>query len=518
MSRRNAADAAAAHPRKENRRMRLDSSRLIDQFCAMRVLVVGDAILDRYLEGDQLRFSREAPVANVTISQHRDTPGGAANTAANLRALGAQVEFLAVVGDDPEGEFLRNALRQRSVGTEHMVVQTGRRTRAKHRVVAASQMLLSFDSGDVKPIDASAQRVLLQRLHAMFSASHAVMVSDYDYGTLTSPVIEQLAAHQRHCARVLSVDSRHRLAQFSTLAPTAVKPNYEEAKELLEPGTLEGFESRPLAISAHRQRLLDLTGARLVAATLDSDGAMLIERDGGTHRIFARAVRAKNAAGAGDTFISALALSLAAGADARLAGELAAAAASVVVGKQGTSTCSADELRECFAPQDKYDRDLLRLAQRVQSYRDQGRRVVFTNGCFDILHRGHVTLLNQARALGDVLIVAVNSDAGIRRLKGPGRPINTLDDRLQVLAALACVDHLIAFDEDTCVRLVQALRPHIFVKGGDYTRDTLPEAPAVEAAGGVVHVLPYLNDRSTTGLIRRIQQPQADASAALDVR
>jgi D-beta-D-heptose 7-phosphate kinase/D-beta-D-heptose 1-phosphate adenosyltransferase len=210
-------------------------------------------------------------------------------------------------------------------------------------------------------------------------------------------------------------------------------------------------------------------------------------------------------AGAGDTFASALTLALAAGADTHAAGELATAAAAVVVAKDATAACSAQELREYLSAEGKYVPDLGRLAARVEFYRRQGEKVVFTNGCFDILHRGHIACLNHAKALGDVLVVGVNSDAGIRRVKGPGRPINTLEDRVGVLAALSCIDHLTAFDEDTCCNLVRALRPDVFAKGGNYNRDTLPEAPVVEQLGGVVQFLPYLQDRSTTRLLERVQ-------------
>ena len=168
--------------------------------------------------------------------------------------------------------------------------------------------------------------------------------------------------------------------------------------------------------------------------------------------------------------------------------------------------CSARELREFLWAEGKYVADVGRLAGRLDFYRQQGRKVVFTNGCFDILHRGHITYLNRAKALGDVLIVGVNSDAGIQRLKGPDRPINTLEDRVQVLAALSCIDHLIGFEEDTPCNLIRALRPNVFVKGGDYTRERLPEAPLVEELGGVVHILPFVQDRSTTRIIERIQQ------------
>jgi D-beta-D-heptose 7-phosphate kinase/D-beta-D-heptose 1-phosphate adenosyltransferase len=247
----------------------------------------------------------------------------------------------------------------------------------------------------------------------------------------------------------------------------------------------------------------------MAAVTLDGDGAVLFEHHRSPYRLFPKALRRACVAGAGDTFTSALALALVAGATGVEAAELAVAAAAVVVGKERTASCSAQELREFVSAGGKFLGDLQRLSQRVAFYREQGRRVVFTNGCFDILHRGHITYLHRAKALGDVLIVGVNTDEGIRRLKGPQRPINSLEDRLQVLGALSCIDHLIAFDEDTPCNLIKALRPDVFVKGGDYTRERLPEAPLVEELGGIVQILPFVQDQSTTGIIARIQQVAA---------
>ena len=258
---------------------------------------------------------------------------------------------------------------------------------------------------------------------------------------------------------------------------------------------------------------MDLTGARVAAVTLDCDGAVVCERGRPPYHIAAPPARRPRVAGAGDTFVSVLALALAAGLDTPAMAELAAAAAAVVVAKDGTAACSADELREALSAPGKCVRDRDRLAARLAYLRRQGRRVVFTNGCFDLLHRGHVAHLHQAKALGDVLVVGVNSDAGARRLKGPGRPVNALEDRLQVLAALDCVDHLIDFDGDTACDLIRALRPDVFVKGGDYAGAPLPEAPLVEALGGAVHILPYLPHRSTAGLIDRIRGSGGPAGA-----
>lgn len=484
--------------------MRPDASRCIDAFARLRVLVVGDPILDRYLAGERLRFCREAPVPNVDVSRRHDIPGGAANAAANVRALGAEVEYLTVLGDDPEGAFLRDALTALGVATSHVVVQPGRRTRAKHRIVAESQLMLSYTSGDIGPVDPAAAHALAARLEELLAWCDVLVVSDYGYGVITAPALERLASPLGR-PRVMVVDSRERLEAFARARPTAVKPNHREVAALLGEAAFAGREDRAAVVTEHADMLLERSGARLVAATLDRDGAVLIERGRMPRRLFARPSAARNTAGAGDTFVAAFALALAAGASSEMAGELAVAAAGVAIGKDGTATCTAAELRNCFSPSGKLA-VLPELAERVASYRCQGRRVVFTNGCFDILHRGHVTLLEQAKALGDVLVVAVNADDSIRRLKGEGRPINTLEDRLQVLAALACVDHVVGFDEDTCAALVRALRPHVFVKGGDYTVETLPEADDVRAVGGVVHVLPYLTDRSTTGVIERIRR------------
>jgi len=429
--------------------------------------------------------------------------GGAANVAVNAATLGARVDFLTVLGGDAEGRCLIDVVRAQGVDASGIVVDASRRTRAKHRITAPQQLLLSFDFGDVADACVQAQAELLERLDGSYDEADAVIVSDYGYGALTSAVIARLAALRARDPRVLVVDSRHRLYFFSSLRPTAVKPNFEEVCELLSGVALERFENRAQAVAAHGDVLLRDTAAQLVAATLDRDGAVLLEPERSARRVFGRPVQLRNAAGAGDTFAATLALALAAGAPSEVAGELATAAAA----------CTAGELRDGFSPARKYIQDLTELVARIDSYREQGRRIVFTNGCFDILHRGHVTLLNQAKALGDVLVVAVNSDASIRRLKGPARPINSFDDRVQVLGALACVDHIIGFETDTCCQLVEAVRPHIFVKGGDYTRETLLEATTVERVGGVVHVLPYMSNRSTTGLIERIKQPNAQVLA-----
>jgi D-beta-D-heptose 7-phosphate kinase/D-beta-D-heptose 1-phosphate adenosyltransferase len=385
------------------------------------------------------------------------------------------------------------------------VTQHGRGTLAKQRLLADGQMLVRFDQGDTDPIDAEAENGLLDRLSALYAHCDAVIVSDYAYGVVTPRIIETLAELQARTPRLLVLDARD-LRRYRRVGVTVVKPNYLDTVRLLDLAPVDGAKARAAQVASECDHLLEVTGAQLAAVTLDEDGGLFLEKGVPPYRTFARPAEGRDhVTGAGDTFAAALALSLAAGATTPTAAELASAASAVVVSKDGTATCSAAELREYLWAGEKLVPDLKRIAERVAFHRSQGRRIVFTNGCFDILHRGHITYLNRAKALGDVLVLGVNSDESAHRLKGPERPINTLDDRVQVLAALSCVDYIVPFDDDRPDNVIRAVRPDLFVKGGDYTRDSLPEASLVEALGGNVQILPYLADRSTTEIVKRIR-------------
>ena len=290
-----------------------------------------------------------------------------------------------------------------------------------------------------------------------------------------------------------------------------MKPNYALASRLAGAGPLSNAAARADTLLPHGERLLATCGADILAVTLDADGALLFEQGRPPYRTYARPHPQRRAAGAGDTFLAALTLGLAAGADTPEAAELASAASAVVMAKEATATCSDWELAEyLWSSRKELSPD--RAARRAAFYRSQGRRVVLASGCFDILHPGHTAYLNQAKALGDVLIVGVNSDRSVRGLKGAGRPVNGQDDRAAVLSALSCVDHVVIFDEDDPRALVRLLRPHVFAKGGDYTRETLPEAATVEEFGGVVRILPYYPSCSTTDLIERLARgPKSSA-------
>jgi D-beta-D-heptose 7-phosphate kinase/D-beta-D-heptose 1-phosphate adenosyltransferase len=476
----------------------------VDSFADLEVVVLGDAMLDTYLEGTSSRLCQEGPVPVVDVEQRRDLPGGAANVAANVAALGARARLLSVVGADREGALVTAELEARGVGTDGLVTAPERQTLARQRIVSGGQLVVRFDQGTTTPSSAAVSEQLAARLADSFRRAHAVIVSDYGYGVATPEVLAALEALQSDAPRVVVVDAKD-LPAYRGLDPTAAKPNYGQVARLLGRFPATGTH-RVTDVTSAADALHEATGAQIVAVTLDRDGAVVLERGRPAHRTFAAGAPDARAAGAGDSYISAFALALASGAHTPAAAEIAAATAAVVVSRAATATCSAADLRASLSVASyKCLRDRTSLSRSVEALRRQGRRVVFTNGCFDLLHRGHITYLNRAKLLGDVLVVGVNTDAGVARLKGADRPVNHLDDRMEVLAGLSSVDLVVSFDEDTPERLVELIRPDVFVKGGDYSVEMLPEARAVEANGGAVAILDYVEDTSTTGILERIR-------------
>ncbi|MFN8075500.1 MAG: PfkB family carbohydrate kinase [Kineosporiaceae bacterium] len=487
----------------------------------LEALVIGDVLLDDYLSAAGTRLAREAPVPAVTVGQRRPVPGGAGNLAANLAALGARVRLVAAVGDDVDGVRLREALTERGVDVEDVLVDPGRRTLAKRRILADGQVVFRFDEGSTTPLAPAAADEVSRRVAARLAGSSrpdVVLVSDYDGGTVTSRVLgclEQLLGARRPDLPVV-VDA-HDVARFAGLRPTLVTPNASEAHALVADAGIASGPDRPAAVQRAASRLLRRSGAQAVAVTLDRDGAVVVDADGVRHRTTTTAEPDRHSCGAGDSYASAFALALAVGAPTPVAADLAQSAAAVVTRRGGTTTCSLADLAARVGAPGRAETALTPLADvadAVAAARAQGRRIVLTNGCFDLLHPGHVDLLARAKALGDVLVVALNDDAGVAALKGEGRPVNPLPDRARVLAALSCVDHVVAFGEPTAVAVVEALRPDVLVKGDDHDVASVPEADAVRAVGGEVRLLPCAPGGSTATLIRRIVDV-TPASAAL---
>ncbi|GAA4023803.1 D-glycero-beta-D-manno-heptose-7-phosphate kinase [Allokutzneria multivorans] len=465
--------------------------------------MIGDALLDGWMTGTCDRLCREAPAPVVDVSTVDHVPGGAANTAVNLAALGAESVVVTAVGDDVAGDQLVAALRGEGVRTEQVVRATGRRTITKRRIIAGDQLVVRVDDGDRGPLAPDVSARLAYAVSRSLIGADAVLVCDYGTGVLGPEVVEAIKA-VREDIPLLVVDA-HSLARWRELSPDVVAPNANELAELLGGPLPSDARSRVEVLERERGALAELTGARAVMATLDRDGALLLDGEEPPHRTWARPAPETFTAGAGDTFVAALTIAVAAGTPLSTAAELAQAAADVVVHRPGTAVCTWAELAERLGSDQEALSEPDRLVKAVEEHRAAGQRIVFTNGCFDVLHRGHVAYLNQAKRLGDVLVVALNSDKGVRRLKGPERPVNTESDRAAVLAGLSCVDHVVLFDDDTPAELLRALRPEVYAKGGDYTPEMLPETPIVHALGGEVRILDYLSDHSTTAVIDRIR-------------
>jgi D-beta-D-heptose 7-phosphate kinase / D-beta-D-heptose 1-phosphate adenosyltransferase len=475
------------------------------QQAAPRVAVVGDLMLDGWWVGRSERMSREAPAPVVEIGERYFAPGGAANTAMNLAALGAKVLLVGVVGIDEAGNRLLRLLAEAGVGVDGVHRDAATTTVTKNRIVSSDQILLRIDEVRHNPPALAAQDRVAAALAVALPAVDAVVICDYDSGLLFEPVRRAFGLGDRP---PLVVVDAHDPAPWSVLQPDLVTPNAAEAARVLGITLPEG--ARPGVLDRAASELHDRTGAAAVLVTLDRDGTVLLDRTGILHRTWAaKPGTEKQAAGAGDTFVATLTMARAAGVPLPVAADLAQAAADVVVQRFGTSVCSAAELTQHLEQLGAAVLDEEALIRRVTADRAAGRRIVLTNGCFDVLHRGHTTYLAQAAQLGDVLVVAVNSDNSVRRLKGPQRPINSAADRAGVIAALSCVTYVTVFETDTPIPLIERLRPDVYTKGGDYSPEMLAEAEVVRRYGGEVRMLDYVADHSTTSVLTRIRSQTA---------
>ena len=470
------------------------------------VVVVGDVILDRWTVGEAERVSREAPAPVVRVTETVSVPGGAANTAVNARALGARVRMVGLVGDDEAGAVLRQRLEAAGVDTAYLVEVPGARTTTKSRVVGGDRVVVRVDELADAPSEDDGRRLADAVARAVRCADAAV-VCDYGLGVRAEDVVPML---DRDRPAAVVVDA-HDLTRWADLHPDLVTPNAGETAVLLGRELGSGTDRVPVVVGA-RHEVLARSGARAAVVTLDRDGTVLLESDGaGDDHFRTRATPAseQQASGAGDTFCASATVALAVGAPLRDAVAVAQAAADVVVREAGTSVCTAAALLESVTAPAATVVDHDELAAAVDRAREAGRRVVFTNGCFDVVHRGHTTYLRQARDLGDLLVVALNDDDSVRRLKGPERPINPAEDRAGVLAALACVDLVTVFATDTPIPLIERLRPEVYVKGGDYSPEMLSETAVVRGYGGEVVMVDYVPEHSTTAVVRRIREAAA---------
>jgi D-beta-D-heptose 7-phosphate kinase/D-beta-D-heptose 1-phosphate adenosyltransferase len=468
------------------------------------VLCVGDLMLDVFIYGDVSRISPEAPAPVIAVRREDLVAGGAGNVARNVASLGARCLFVGTIGDDAAGRTLKTALGGRNSGiAARLVVDASRPTTRKLRFVSEhhSTHLLRADWELAAPAGAKVEAALIRHALAALPRAGAIVLSDYAKGVLTPRLIQSVIERANRLNKPVIVDPKG--TDFSVYrGATVITPNRKELAEATRLPVGSHAEVAAAAAALARQ-----VRSRAVLVTLSEDGMLLLARRGGAVHAPAYSVKVRDVSGAGDTVVAALAVMLALGADFESAMRAANAAASVVIGKPGTAAASASELRARMLPslatEKKIVLDWREFDARLAQWRANDLRIGFTNGVFDLLHPGHVKVLAQARAACDRLVVGLNSDASVRRLKGNGRPIQGEQARAEVLAALESVDLVTVFDQDTPLELIRRVRPTVLVKGGDYRKDQVVGRDLVEAQGGEVMLVDPVPGFSTTRIVER---------------
>jgi D-beta-D-heptose 7-phosphate kinase / D-beta-D-heptose 1-phosphate adenosyltransferase len=465
-----------------------------------RLLVVGDLMLDKYAWGEVRRISPEAPVPVVHLNHQSHQPGGAANVAMNLARLGAQALVVGYTGADEDETLLREVVCANGI-TPCFIQTDDFPTITKLRVIGGKQQMLRLDRERLAPHSEEDQQRLVEAVLKQLPSCHGVILSDYAKGVLTAEVCQTIIRAARESGIPVLVDPKN--TDFSRYAgATTICPNLGE---LARAAALDSGDLNALLDAA--QSMVARYNLDFLTATLSEKGIALIRTDKCTLAA-AQARQVFDVSGAGDTVVAVLALSLASGLEPEIGIRLANIAAGVVVEKVGTVPIEKHELLAALTPElalQAHSKVILadELAIRVALWKQHGERVVFTNGCFDLLHIGHISVIEQARQLGDRLVVAINSDRSVSDLKGPERPIVDESARARVLAALASVDAVTVFDDPTPLRLILAVRPDVIVKGGDYNPESIVGAREVESWGGQVRIVPVVEGFSTTRLIEK---------------
>jgi D-beta-D-heptose 7-phosphate kinase / D-beta-D-heptose 1-phosphate adenosyltransferase len=474
----------------------------IDRLRNARVLCIGDVMLDHYVYGQVERVSPEAPIPVLSIEHELKTLGGAGNVLRNLTALGVQASFISVVGNDDAGREIERLLAAQDGAEVHALVQPQRVTTVKSRYVGASQQLLRVDRETPSPLDPYIREDLLRLARELVIDHQVVIISDYAKGVLTEGVAYEIIRAARDAGARVIVDPkggdhiRYRGADL-------LKPNRRE---------LAHATGMPVAteveIVAAGRALIERCGFDTVLVSLGAEGMALVGADGTVYVQRAQVHEVYDVSGAGDTVVAVVAAALGAGLGTIDAARLANVAAGIVVGKVGTAVAYPSELSACLGGRepDAVDKVVPRAQalDLVERWRRQGLRIGFTNGCFDLLHPGHVSLVSQAKAACDRLVVGLNSDRSARRLKGPTRPIQRELARSAVLASLSAVDLIVIFEEDTPIELIRAIQPKVLVKGADYRLDEVVGADIVKRGGGEVILAELMPGYSTTATIARL--------------
>jgi D-beta-D-heptose 7-phosphate kinase/D-beta-D-heptose 1-phosphate adenosyltransferase len=487
--------------------MAYDLIRRVETLGRPRILVVGDLILDRYVSGNAERISQEAPVPLLRADHREHRLGGAASVASMLRTLEAEVMLVGGVGRDPEAAVVRSMLDALKVDTSLVVTLDDRPTTLKERYIGRAQdrhpqQMIRVDYETRDPIPGQVQADLRDAFPAAIAWADIVLISDYDKGVCTPPLLRSLIDACRAAGKRVLADPIRGTDYARYRGVSAMTPNRLEAQLATGLAIQQPADALVLA-----RRLLDDLEMEASIVTLDRDGMALVRLDGRAEVIPTRPRQVYDITGAGDMVLSVVGLCLACGADYDEAVALGNVAGGLEVEHFGVALLTRSQLMADLLDHSRPETTKLPeregLVAEVARHKAAGRRVVFTNGCFDILHVGHGRLLRQAAALGDFLVVGLNSDASVKRLKGDARPFNPQDARAELLAELGCVDAVAIFDEDTPLELIKALRPDVLVKGGDYRPDEVVGRDEVESWGGSLALIPLVEGHSTTSLARK---------------
>lgn len=491
---------------------------VIEQFENVHIAVIGDVMLDRFVYGQVKRISPESPVPVVNVKRTDYMLGGAGNVLANLSTLGVAVSIFGVIGEDNEGKVVEKLLGSNDRNTSYLSVEHSRPTTVKTRYLSGNQQLLRVDHERTNPVEDVTEENIKAALDKVIGNVQAIILSDYGKGVLSDELITYIIDKANKADLPVLVDPKG--SDYSRYkGASVVTPNLNE----LEMAVGYEFERDDQGVVDAAKKLIEISGIKAVLATRSQDGMSVVEGDGKAPvHLRNRALEVYDVSGAGDTVIATLAAGLATGAPIELAASVANYAGGVVVGKVGTSPIRYSELEKALDPDDHlphtagtndrpgFVKSWEEAQEIIQKWKRKGLRTGFTNGCFDIVHEGHTNYLAATKEHCDRLVLGLNCDTSVSRLKGPERPVNNETGRATVLAALASVDMVVLFgqsdvEDDKPVEIIKALQPDVFFKGGDYTEADLPEAPVVRAYGGDVKLMLLVDGVSTTSTIEKIK-------------
>ena len=468
-----------------------------------KILVIGDLMIDHYLWGKCERISPEAPVQIVNIDKESSVLGGAGNVINNLRALGSRVDVLSVVGDDYVANELKALLENIKVQSNMLIIEQNRKTSKKSRLIASQQQVLRYDNESIEDISSASEKEIINKLSANISNYDVVILSDYGKGVLTTKLTQE----------IISISNKNNVKVF--VDPKGKDYSKYKGAYTLTPNKKEAIEATNILINDNEslekaiKKLKEECELEVSLITLSESGIAIFDDNLRIKPTVAREVY--DVTGAGDTVIASIAFAIANHMKIDDAIQFANLAAGVVVGKIGSATASLDEIYEYESSLNKSNssshiKSFEEIEILAKKLHDKGKKIIFTNGCFDILHAGHVKYLEEAKSYGDILILGLNADSSVRKLKGPTRPINNQDDRAYILASLESVDYVVIFEEETPYELIKLIQPHVLVKGGDYEgKEIVGQDIAQE-----LRLVQFVDGKSTSKIIQRIQNNETN--------